>query len=231
MKTKYDTTDFCRCAVILRVPDLSTDFMFLLHVCALLTIAFGSHTASIKATDHGKEIHFHRVEHLFGKSIEYIHKGIVFFPSESNSFSLSGDSVGRPIMDSVAYVLHLWYPGRTKFRSRIRIDPVEAVLLGSAMEVIDDEPGALPADEAIARALSQLGQLPRGHRYNLAGNNCGNFVAWAKYGEAERDAQIWDELNKYASPYSSRRAAKLLRGFRRLTTKYYGRGDTGLYYV
>ena len=143
----------------------------------------------------GMTVHFHRKPRFLGITVKYIHKGILFFPGMC-SCPFSVDSGGRQIRVSHPYVIHLWGPGWSKRKSRIRIDPLEEVIHGDKVEIIVDLPGALHSQAAMGRAFSEFGEKHRGESYNLAGNNCGNFVAWAKYGDSAKDVQFWDRSKR-----------------------------------
>ena len=170
--------------------------MHALCLCILVS-TFSVHEAldNVPAEFHGKEIGFTRRVPIIGK---YTHKGIIFVPSEYTGEQIKEDSMGNPIKESLTYILHLWYPGNSKSKARIRIDPLRDVLLGDEFAIQPDSDNALPTEVAIARALYSLGQYHRGVPYHFLGNNCGHFVAWCKYGSSKYDTQFQTFLHRQA---------------------------------
>lgn len=170
----------------------------------ILFASLGSYHAFENLPDdaHGKEVWFHR--NIYGIK-KYIHKGVVFVPLKyAGSVPVLADSDNNSLNPNWTYILHLWYPGSTKSSSRIRLDPLNAVWLGDDFEVVADRPNVLPIDEGIDRGISVLGRYHRGFRYSVIGNNCGNFVAWCKYGRSDHDTQlddwIYDKFKRFDIP-------------------------------
>lgn len=71
------------------------------------------------------------------------------------------------------------------------MDPFDNVVLGDKWRIIDDAVSD-PSDiyQTVKRAVSPVGKKFRNVPYNLLGNNCGNFVAYAKYGRGDLDRQF-----------------------------------------
>ena len=170
----------------------------------------------------GAILHFHRKFTVLGTiPVKYVHKGILFYPGIC-SCPFTEDSSGNKINIDRPYVIHLWAPGMSKRKSTVRIDPLEEVIQGDKVTVIPDSgPGVLSCDAAVARAFSQFGLKHRGLRYNLAGNNCGNFVAWAKYGDSERDVQFWDRTKRIVSKVLPGVGPKGVGVVSRIVRRYY----------
>jgi hypothetical protein len=145
----------------------------------------------------GKEINFQRILVSDVPGMDYLHKGILYFPSVDIVSSVHLDSDGNKLISTKPYVIHLWHPSDDKILSRIRIDPLEDVILGSRITIIDDKPRAFPIKIAIMRALSRVGEFHNGLPYDLFSNNCGNFVSWAKYGRDGRDQQVREKAQYF----------------------------------
>jgi hypothetical protein len=179
-------------------------------------------------SDHGKIVNFYRTFPEGGRGIRYIHKGLLYFPSRCNTSCVQWDSQDRPMDVNKPYVVHFWYPKEVKYLSRIRIDPLEDVILDSPFEIVEDEKGAKPTDEVFRRAFSQLGDHHRGHRYNLLGNNCGNFVYWAKYAANEQDQQIWEKLRGYSDKFGISPGKPVVEYLKQHALRKYANAKNGL---
>ena len=154
-------------------------------------------------------IQFKRRPSAYNGMVQYWHRAIVFIPSEYNQTLPLKDSSGALFDSNKVHVLHLWSSG-SKTNSLVRIDQLDNVAMGDNFEVVEDGPGAYPAVEAVSRAMSRMGKLHRSFKYNLAGNNCGHFVAWAKYGSSGRDVQFRDELLELAELVQSKKLARYI---------------------
>ena len=196
--------------------------------CILSISALHDQQFPLTVDDHGKIVNFHRTFPEGGKGIRYIHKGLLYFPTRCNSTCPLLDSENRPIEPTKPYIVHFWYPKEVKYLSRVRIDPLEDVILGSPFEVIQDETHAKPTEEVFLRAFSELGDHHRGHRYNLGGNNCGNFVYWAKYAANDQDQQIWEKLEAYSERFHLTGGKKLIELARQRAQKKYAFSKNGL---
>ena len=72
---------------------------------------------------HGKEIQFsRRISLPKGKYFQYLHKGMVFVPSKYEGEAIFQDSEGEPIDRKQTYIIHLWYPGNSIKKTRVRLD-------------------------------------------------------------------------------------------------------------
>lgn len=170
----------------------------------------------------GRTILFHRRFRLFGIPVNYDHKGIIFYPSICKCPHAT-DSSNRPLDSDSPYVIHLWGSGSdlSKRGSLVRIDPLDEVALGDPVTVEEDRVGALTCDTAMSRAFSELGLGHRGLKYNIAVNNCGSFVAWAKYGRSERDAQFWSRSKQIASKFHPSYGPKVVGAVSTLVRYYF----------
>lgn len=163
--------------------------MFVICIFIISAIpSLGLSVTHISPSDHGKTILFHRHRSIGAIKIPYDHKGIIFYPSSTNHpFVINSTEIGAP------RVIHLC--GECKRDSKVRIDLLKDVLEGHPFEILSNTGSLFSKDDCVKRALSELGADHRGIHYNLLGNNCGNFVAWAKHGDSEADTQVRDFIS------------------------------------
>lgn len=162
--------------------------LFLSLACDVI----GVERAVVSDTDHGKIVEFHRRKKVLGERIPLDHKGVLFVPSAyDGDLSLLRDSDGQEIR-GIPYVLHFTTMGDAITNARIRLDPLQNIILGDPWSIKNDEAKALPVAETIKIALSMLGKTPNNESYDLFGNNCGNFAAYVKYGRRGADTQVID---------------------------------------
>lgn len=180
-------------------------------------------TDIVTPDDHGRVVHFYRVRPFLFMNIPYIHKGLIFFPSVCGTSGPGIDSV-RISSPERAHVIHLWGTG-SKSSAIVRIDPLEDVILDDPFEVLPEFGECISADMCIGRALSQVGKKHRGLKYNLIGNNCGNFVAWAKLGFSEADTQFWDLVERTVNSTRSGLLKKMTRWVKNKVRRYYSKHE------
>ena len=191
---------------------------------ALLYYSCAHPCSTSTEADHGKAVDIFRRQEVFGRTIKFTHKGILYVPSQCKADCLLEDAERHRLIPHLVYIIHLWDPSddlTDAFKSVVRIDPLHVVTRGDACMILDDEADAIPRDVAVSRAVQHLGGYHRGHRYNFIGNNCGNFVSWAKYGNSERDVQIWERLNHYTNKLRVPKRESILPVVRKVTESYY----------
>lgn len=184
----------------------------------------------VTVEDHGKIVEFERTRKIIGKMVAYNHKGIVFVPRAYGREIPFFDSNNEYIRFSEPYVIHFWHPGPRKEDATIRIDRLRDVILGDPMKIVEDGPGVLPIGETVDRSISELGHRSRRKRYNLAANNCGNFVARMKTGRGDSDVQFPTIVDDILQP-KSRVAAKIAQGVFGVTERKFKKYDTANAYA
>jgi hypothetical protein len=171
--------------------------------------------------DHGKIVHFFRQRPLMYINVPYVHKGIIYYPSlcpvpgylfDSPSLSQSGQP----------HIIHLW-GAKSKSDAVIRVDVFDDVVRGDPFEVLEETDDCVAQDVCIERALSRVGRLHRGLRYNLIGNNCGNFAAWAKLGDSEADTQVWQTLTRLSKKLRLKFGTRLVSLLKSRVESFYRR--------
>ena len=202
---------------------MHSSIIILVSYLVWMMAAYADLSGTVTDRDHGKIIHFHRLKSVLFMNIPYIHKGIVFFPSKCNQAHLGIDSVKIASPDE-PHVIHLWGTP-SKSSAVVRIDPLKDVVLGDPYEILPEFGNCLPSEACVRRALSQVGEKHRGLRYNLMGNNCGNFAAWAKLGLSEADTQFWDHLEDVVESTHSSFLMKSAKWLKNKVRRHYIKRD------
>jgi hypothetical protein len=180
----------------------------------------------VTAEYHGRVVVFRRTKKiLLGRDVDYFHKGIIFIPREYDRHITFFDSRERYISYNKPYVIHFWHPGPHKSDATIRIDRLEDIILGDPWQIVDDPDDALPTNETIDRAISKLGHTFRDMPYRLAGNNCGNFVAWCKTGEAFADKQFPNRIEQSLRDHKLSAFAPVARTIYSKYSRKYAKAD------
>jgi hypothetical protein len=163
--------------------------VYLLYLGQALALSIGD----ITPEDHGKTVLFRRYRQIGPVKVPYFHKGIIVYPSTCEIGGVSKHNALN-ITSDFPHVVHLY--GQSKRHAKVRIDPMEEIIGEHSFEVLSDTDSCFKKDECIDRALCEVGGDHRGVSYNLIANNCGNFVAWAKYGSSDADTQVRDFIKK-----------------------------------